>query len=167
MKSCQFLCVAAVRFHPVPGLLRDQGGRYHVAGNLLGSKEASKFVAARSRFVGAPNVAHFPKPLNQPVDPRVRVRDLGSSGGAVRIVANGGDDDTFLVDVHPDPGDTIVHDRLLPYVALAGLRPANPRYMRWGRSLHNVYGFKLTAGNCAGKSRACWTRCFSLTPPAA
>ena len=57
----------------------------------------------------------------------------------------GGFDDAFLVDVHPNPGDTIVHDRLLPYVALAGLRPANPRYMRWGRSLHNVYRRKLTA----------------------
>ena len=145
VKPCQLLCVAAVRFHPVPGLLRDQGGRYHVAGNLLGSKEAPKFVAAGARFVGAPNIAHFPKPLDQPVDPRVRVRDLEAGGGSVRIVAHGGDDDAFLVDVHPNPGDTIVHDRLLPYVALAGLRPANPRYTRWGRSLHNVYRLKLTA----------------------
>jgi hypothetical protein len=55
------------------------------------------------------------------------------------------DDDAFLVDVHPDPSDTIVHDRLLPYVALAGLRQADPRYMRWGRSLHNVYGLELMA----------------------
>ncbi len=120
----EFLGVLAVGLDAVPGFSGDECGSGDVAFDAPALKEPAQLVPARPGLVNAADRSVLGEPSGQPLAPFGGVGKLGAQENRVGAAADRGEDDVFRVDIHPDPGDRILHDRSLLY---CGSGRAHPR----------------------------------------
>ena len=146
----QLACVTPVRLDPIPRLPRDQRRGHHHAARSRFLYPALQRVAARARLVAE---THLPwcLALHLPHHPSHRprfVRELPLH--RLRLLRQQHRHlDHDLVRVLPNEGDTLAHDRLLSYAALAPLQTLRQSAMvrsRAGRSIGSYLGVIRTRG---------------------
>jgi hypothetical protein len=134
----------AVGLDAVPGFSGDECGRGDIAFDPLAPEEPAQLVPARPGLVDAAHGSVLGELSGQPLASFGGVGKLGSEENRVGASADRGNNDVFRVDIHPDPGDRILHDRsLLYYGSGRASRPTNPRFTRWDRSTHHVLACAL------------------------
>ena len=140
----EFFGVLAVGLDTISGFLGDECRGGDVAFDALAFEESAQLISARSGLVDAADRCVLCKLSGQSLAPLGSVGKLGAEDNGVGAAADRGEDVVFRVDIHPDPGDKILHDRSLLY---CGSGQAHPRltheHTRRDRSTHHVLAWAL------------------------
>ena len=135
----EFFGVLAVGLDAVPGFSGDERGSGDVAFDAPALKEPAQLVPARSGLVDASDRGILFELSGQSLAPFGGVGKLGAEDDGIGASPNRGKDDVFRVDIHPDPGDRILHDRSLLYCGSGQVRARLiHEHTRRDRSTHHV-----------------------------
>ena len=142
VQACQTQRIPPVRLYPLPRLARNQRRRHHLAHRAQPGQPPVHLVAARPRLVAEPD--HLPVRTQAPHQLVQRLRRIGDLPKVPRLSATRLRDphrNRRLMNVQPYVLAKLHHD--LPpsmWLYVSGFRlQHNPRRLKAGRSIHDVY----------------------------